>query len=311
MKFFNLSDNTDLLNFGLYQKEKQYFIATTQSEFFDIAETLGIVTHPIKKYSNMDENIRFESYANYDFLSFIYFAKIDTNLHYDVFDLYYSKQFIVLVYAEEEGLHNQFIDEFFSEKLHETLGAEKTSFVYYQLLVSAFSKMFDAMCKFENILAGMENDLLLEQKAYPYEEIVKIKNVSFAIEKTMRLLLYVGDQLVANDNKLIPNTDLRYFKNVDMRINRMYEYSKSIHEMCDHLMDLYDTSVNTKNNNLLNKLTVFTFFAVPLTILTGLYGMNFTYMPELEHRYGYFILLGVMAAIVAVIFAVLKRLKLL
>jgi len=42
---------------------------------------------------------------------------------------------------------------------------------------------------------------------------------------------------------------------------------------------------------------VITAIFVPLSFLAGLYGMNFTYMPELGYRYGYFFLLGSMAAI--------------
>ena len=44
-------------------------------------------------------------------------------------------------------------------------------------------------------------------------------------------------------------------------------------------------------------LTVITTIFVPLAFLSGLYGMNFEYMPELGYKYGYFVLLSVMAVI--------------
>ena len=46
--------------------------------------------------------------------------------------------------------------------------------------------------------------------------------------------------------------------------------------------------------------------AVP-TAIAGIYGMNFEYLPELEWRYGYFIVLGVIATICALLFAQFKR----
>lgn len=44
-------------------------------------------------------------------------------------------------------------------------------------------------------------------------------------------------------------------------------------------------------------LTVITAIFVPLTFIAGIYGMNFGHMPELDYRYGYFIVMGVMLTI--------------
>jgi magnesium transporter len=46
-----------------------------------------------------------------------------------------------------------------------------------------------------------------------------------------------------------------------------------------------------KNNDVVKLLTVFSAFFLPLTFIVGLYGMNFKYMPELEWRYGYFMVI--------------------
>ena len=59
----------------------------------------------------------------------------------------------------------------------------------------------------------------------------------------------------------------------------------------------------------LNLVTVVTFVFLPLTLLTGLYGMNFVYMPELEGKYNYFILLGVMLVIAITMVTYIKRKK--
>jgi magnesium transporter len=46
-------------------------------------------------------------------------------------------------------------------------------------------------------------------------------------------------------------------------------------------------------------LTIVATMFIPLTFLAGIYGMNFTNMPELDFRYGYFILLGIMGVVIA------------
>jgi magnesium transporter len=56
-------------------------------------------------------------------------------------------------------------------------------------------------------------------------------------------------------------------------------------------------------------LTVVTVVFMPLGLLAGLYGMNFEHIPELHWRHGYFILLGIMAAVAGTLLWMFRRLK--
>ena len=60
------------------------------------------------------------------------------------------------------------------------------------------------------------------------------------------------------------------------------------------LMDMYMTTISNKMNEVMKVLTIMASIFIPLTFLAGIYGMNFEYMPELEYRYSYPILLGSM-----------------
>ena len=66
------------------------------------------------------------------------------------------------------------------------------------------------------------------------------------------------------------------------------------------LNDHYDLLIQNKSNKRLNFLTIIQAIFVPLTLLAGIYGMNFAFMPELNFRYGYFIFLGIMVVIALV-----------
>lgn len=78
-------------------------------------------------------------------------------------------------------------------------------------------------------------------------------------------------------------------------------------ENANNLLNSYLDLDAQKTNGVMKLLTVFSAFFLPLTFIAGIYGMNFKFMPELETRYGYFAVLGLMAAICIVIFIWFKR----
>ena len=76
-----------------------------------------------------------------------------------------------------------------------------------------------------------------------------------------------------------------------------------------HLREAYQSQLSIRQNDLMKVFTVVTAVFLPLTLLTGWYGMNFASMPELRWRYGYpaVILLG--AVIVGVLLYWFRRKK--
>jgi magnesium transporter len=68
-------------------------------------------------------------------------------------------------------------------------------------------------------------------------------------------------------------------------------------EYLQEVLDLFQTRVSTELNRFVRKITAFGTIAIGWTVITGIYGMNFTGMPELTWKYGYFYALGLMVLI--------------
>ncbi|MCL9981096.1 MAG: hypothetical protein NBV77_06580 [Bacteroidia bacterium] len=114
------------------------------------------------------------------------------------------------------------------------------------------------------------------------------------------------------------------FQNVVNQINPKEEYTTALHDIKDQLVGLvlsYEEilenannllntylSVNAKkSNDVMKLLTVFSAFFLPLTFIVGVYGMNFQNMPELNTKYGYFVVVACMGAISLGIYIWFKR----
>ncbi|RHO56200.1 hypothetical protein DW094_06125 [Ruminococcaceae bacterium AM07-15] len=78
----------------------------------------------------------------------------------------------------------------------------------------------------------------------------------------------------------------------------------------EHLLrELFQALQDARQNRVMGLLTVVTTLFLPLTLLTGWYGMNFARMPELQWRYGYLALIVVAGALVALEVAFFKKKK--
>lgn len=308
MKIYNLNkhifeENIDFLN----NYEDDYFIIGNPANFSSIAEYFKLISYSESSYKKINENIRFEHYEHYDFISFVSFEFIKEKFVFEKINSYFGKKFLIILIDGNENLYNAIINNL-DIKNYKTGDLWLT---YYNFLNISLERMFDSLSIYENFLTEIELKLIENINNYEFEKIINLKRKAYEIKKYLRHFLYVGDQIIINENKLISPKNIRYFKSIDIQINRIYEFSESICEKTDHLMDLYDSTITSKTNNLINKLTIFTVFATPLTVISGIYGMNFVNMPELEHENAYFIILGIMVFTILLTYFILKKIKLL
>lgn len=82
------------------------------------------------------------------------------------------------------------------------------------------------------------------------------------------------------------------FQALASHIDHLEAYIDLLMEHCEHLIDLHQSLINRKQNEIMKVLTIVTTIFMPLTLLVGWYGMNFKNMPELYWKHGY---LGVIA----------------
>jgi magnesium transporter len=98
-------------------------------------------------------------------------------------------------------------------------------------------------------------------------------------------------------NDYITEYSVRYFADVHENVKQILEGIESQREMLSNVMDLYQSGVANKMNQVMQFLTIVSTVFIPLTFIAGIYGMNFVNIPELNSPIGYFVVLGVMVSI--------------
>jgi magnesium transporter len=93
------------------------------------------------------------------------------------------------------------------------------------------------------------------------------------------------------------------------RCERLSSLCTLYYELCGDLVDGYISLSTHQLNNTMKILTIITAVFVPITFIAGLYGMNFDYMPELHHKYGYFFVLGTILTVAVAMIALFRKIK--
>lgn len=88
-----------------------------------------------------------------------------------------------------------------------------------------------------------------------------------------------------------------YLHHIEDHIIKQMNIIKSAQEMTSDIRDNYDSLSSYRLNNVMKILTLVSVIFLPLTLITGIYGMNFLHMPELQWDYGYVAVLVVMLLI--------------
>jgi magnesium transporter len=105
------------------------------------------------------------------------------------------------------------------------------------------------------------------------------------------------NQLIREDNVQISKDVIPYYRDLYDHVMQVLDTIDSYRELVASLADVHLSTISNRMNSVMKTLTIFSAIFMPLTFIVGVYGMNFEYMPELQMRYGYFYVWGLMAVV--------------
>jgi magnesium transporter len=148
-----------------------------------------------------------------------------------------------------------------------------------------------------------------------FQSIHDLKKQMIFLRKAIWPLREIIGSLERERPPLIQETTYIYLRDLYDHIFQIIDTVETFRDMISGMLEIYLSSISNRMNEIMKTLTIFASIFIPLTFVTGIYGMNFNTeksifnMPELNWAYGYPFILGIMAVIGIGMFIFFRRKK--
>ena len=266
-------------------KEKDFQLLKEHFNFHPI--TLEDCTEKIKRSKLHD-------YINYHFITVTSSGDLSKGVFpYKNIHMFINKNFIITIHYNENRVIKRLFDEF---KTDSNIFSNGTDFIMYHILDEVIDQYFILTDRLENLIDILEEKAMNNPVQQTVSEIMRTKKTIMRLRRIVSPIREVINTLLRHDD-IISEANRLYYTDLYDHILRIYDYIESEQEMITSCLELYSSQLSNLMNKEMKFLTIITTIMMPLTIITGLYGMNFDNMPELHTKYGYFIVVFIMAFI--------------
>jgi magnesium transporter len=182
-------------------------------------------------------------------------------------------------------------------------------FLMYSLLDAVVDGYFTVLEKLGERIEDTEDMLLAQPSQQALENMHSLKREMINVRRAVWPLREVVSTLEKPNVAFVGKTTELYLRDVYDHIIQIIDTTEIYREMLSGMMDIYLSSVNNKMNEVMKVLTMIATIFIPLTLISGIYGMNFNYMPELGWRYGYPFVLILMSLVSVLMLYYFRRKK--
>jgi magnesium transporter len=214
-------------------------------------------------------------------------------------DVYLGKNFLVTYHHE----HFRSIAAIKKQVLASPVACQRGgAYLLHQILDYIVDLYAPVIEDFEVYITKLEDRIFRLRKANNriLAEIIKLKRNVLRLRRISQKQLDIIYRLSHGEFGLIEENMLPFYRDVYDHLLRVSDLSESYRDLVSSLMDTYLSVLSNRTNEVMKTLTIFSAIMLPLSLIAGIYGMNFENMPELKTRFGYFAVLGFMGLVAAI-----------
>ncbi|MFB5632560.1 MAG: magnesium/cobalt transporter CorA [Nitrosopumilus sp.] len=191
------------------------------------------------------------------------------------------------------------------KKIHES----NSDYLFYALIDAVTDNYFVVIRKIIEKIGTLKKSITHTTSKDSLIVMDSLQDDLLVIHNSIQPLEKIFLDLSEYESDLINESNLIYFRNINDHITQILSSLDVAKEKLSSLNDYYLSVVSHRTNEIMKTLALVATICVPITVIAGVFGMNFQYMPELSYPYSYPIVLSSMGGIGIVLFSYFKKKK--
>lgn len=274
-----------------------------------IGDTFGL--HPLlqEDVMNAEQRPKTEDFEECIFvvLKMLYQNENKRDINVEQVSIVLGRNFVISFQEKEGDLFNVI-----RQRIRERKGRIRdmgADYLAYALIDAIVDGYFLILERIGDEIGQLEEGLIFDPKPQTLKAIHDLKTEMIFVRRSVWPLREVIHALERRDSPLIMESTVAFLRDVYDHTIQVIDSIETYRDMISSMRDTYLSSVSNRMNEVMKVLTIFASIFIPLTFFAGIYGMNFKYMPELEWRWSYPILLGALAGVGCSMLAFFKKRK--
>lgn len=278
------------------------------NKIIDICKSNNIHNLAIQDILDLNQRPKYQEYENFLFLTLKSFYQVNEKINTEQVSFILYKNLLISFQEKKEGIF-----EHLRVRLREDKGIIRergVDYLLYTLLEAVFDNYFKIIRQIELEIEKF-NIADLKQEHSP-DILLKIDNYKKTVEFIKKSILPIKEFSLMTENlrfEYIEKKHLKYYSEIKDICLTLIDNSDMLLSSLESSTNLFFSIQGHRMNEIMKTLTIVATIFIPLTFIAGVYGMNFTKMPELEWKYGYFSILLIFLIILILMLLFFKKKK--
>ncbi|HKY05834.1 MAG TPA: magnesium/cobalt transporter CorA [Blastocatellia bacterium] len=279
----------------------------TGEDFEELAREFGFHHLSIEDCRKEHQRPKVEEYQGYYFIVLYEAELVDARrLQLRELNIFLGKSYLVTVHSQPisaistaERLWREWTD----------LAERGTGLVAYLLIDSIVDDYMPLLDSLSERLDDLGDQIFGDFQTESIEEIFRLKKELLFLRRAITPLRDVFNTLLRREQPIFSRETHVYFQDVFDHLIRVAESIDTMRDMLSSTMDAYLSVSGNRMNVIMKRLTSISTILMSVTLIAGIYGMNFEHIPELKWKYGYVGALTAMLLIGLAIYLFFRRIK--
>ena len=278
----------------------------TSNDFEELAEEFGFHPLSIEDCRSEHQRPKIEEYAGYYFIV-LYEAQLsgpNDQLELRELNIFFGRNYLVTVHSRPiraTGTAARLWREWGDRA---DLGAGLLTYLLIDAIVDDYLPLLDIISE---RMDDLEDSIFGEWRAQVIEDIFAVKKKLLFLRRSVTPLRDVFNTMLRREQPIFPREIHVYFQDVYDHLIRVADTIDTLRDMLGSTMDAYLSVSGNRMNKIMKRLTSVATILMSVTLIAGIYGMNFNFMPEVHWRYGYVMALLSMVGVGVALYFYLKK----